>query len=86
MAGRTAAYDYFDGSTDFLDSVIAWGTASTNQATKMGQLWDTVIVTDAYAGDIYPETIDAKSTWYGVTANNVGSSTISRGTLFVLAG
>lgn len=86
IQGNIGAYTYFDGSADFLDPVVAWGTSATTQATKMGELWDAVIVTDAETADLYPETIDSKPNWYGITSNNVGSSSQSRGTLFVLAG
>jgi len=78
-----SGYRWHDLSLFVCEPLISWGTQNTgDEALIRGQLWDAVIVGQAFAAG---ETIslDGK-TWYAITGSNTGGSATARGTLFAL--
>jgi len=82
-ASGPSCYTWHDGSSNLSDALVGWGLAAlTSLAQIRGQLWDGMIASDAYTGDL---TTSADShNWIVITDNNVGiTSALHRGTLFL---
>lgn len=82
-----AVYDHYqwhDGSQFLSDPLVAWGSPSTSDLSRIrGQMWDAVVVSEAYSADSF-FSFDSH-TWYAVSNSVTGSSSTSRGCLLVMA-
>lgn len=78
-------YRWYDGSLQIVEPLMGWGlTAASAECKLYGQLWDAMIVSDAFAGDyVLPNQVDSH-TWYAITNNNVGTAAVVKGTLFLV--
>lgn len=89
LAGSTwNLYRWHDGSMFMGDPIIGWGTFSNNEEnTAKGQLWDSFIAMQPFPIDTQLVSVDSRN-WWGITANNNGSSfsstNVLAGTLFVV--
>jgi hypothetical protein len=73
------SYRWSDDSLFSAEPLVAWGlVASTDERKVKGQFWDSVVISDSFAGDSIIQ-LDSRN-WYAVTNNNP----VQKGTLFVL--
>lgn len=66
-----SGYRWYDDSSLIVEPLIAWGiSGNTNERRLIGQLWDAVIVTDAFFSET-TYNIDSR-TFFNVTNQNLG--------------
>jgi hypothetical protein len=76
------AYRWHDNSASLIDALVAWGlTSATDEGKIRGQLWDSMLSSESYAGDL--TTIADSHNWIALTDLQNGSNVQPRGTLFI---
>jgi len=82
-AEYTSGQLWHDDSIVVCEPLVAWGLAATADNAKIrGQMWDAIVVGASYGPDS-TISFDGKS-WWALTANNGGSTSSMRGTLFLM--
>lgn len=77
------AYRWHDSSALLIDALMAWGlTSAVDEAKIRGQMWDAMVSSESYSGDI--TTIADGHNWIVITdLQNGSASGQPRGTLFI---
>lgn len=81
-SGSPRDYRWHDNSANLVDALLSWGlTGQGDEAKIRGQLWDAMVSSEAYSGDL-TTTADSHN-WIVLTDNNTGNSNNVRGTLLL---
>jgi hypothetical protein len=76
-------YRWHDNSANLVDALIGWGLTTTSDEAKIrGQLWDAMLSSESYAGDL--TTVADSHNWIVITDGNNGvGGQFARGALFI---
>ena len=84
-----SGYRWHDDSAFIVEPLVGWGITTIDSENKIrGQLWDALLSTQSYTGDTTTTVTLDSNTWYCVTNNNGGTTTLPAsmiGSLFLVA-
>jgi hypothetical protein len=80
-SGGSAAWRWHDDSAFVYDALLGYGLINNNEAKVRGQLWDALVSSEIYAGDL--TTSYDSHNWIVITNNGVALGNTFKSTLFV---